>query len=142
MCVQLVYITRCYFNWLAKINHNSNRFLFIYFFSLEKYIIVEILWKTCILYIFCFVYIYNEQKPVRIIYIHIPGQACFDVSRLISWASVGVEPRTLRFGVDVLTHYTIEATVDRLHATECSMPIYIYIYIYIYIWIRWKIKRV
>ena len=43
----------------------------------------------------------------------ISGQASFAVSRFISWASAGVEPGTLRFRVDVITHYT---TVPQLVA--------------------------
>ena len=52
-------------------------------------------------------------------YKHIPGQACFAISRLISWANVGLEPGTFQFRVDVtMNNDTTNATVDRLHVTK------------------------
>ena len=66
-----------------------------------------------------------EENYVNIfiyICIHISGQACFAVSRLISRASEGVEPGTLRFRVYVITHYT------SLQQSINYMSPYIYIY--------------
>ena len=51
--------------------------------------------------------------------IHIPGQVCFAVSRLMRWASVRFEPWTLWFEGRYHTHCTNEATVIVLsHVTK------------------------
>ena len=51
-------------------------------------------------------YHYHLNVYIIWIFIHISGQACFVASRLNSWVSEGVELGTLRFRVDVITHYT------------------------------------
>jgi len=56
--------------------------------------------------------LYIKLAFVIYLYIHIPGQACFAVSRLISWASIGLE----RFQVRCSTHWTnTQATATHVY---------------------------
>jgi len=71
--------------------------------------------------LFCFENL--SKKSYSSIKIHIPGQACFAVSRLISWASVGLELRTLRFQVRCYTYCINRPQSSYCHTSpECSMP--------------------
>ena len=67
--------------------------------------------------------------------IHVPGQACFTVSWLISWASERVRTGNLTIPGRWYALYTNEATVHHathvtrvFNAREQSVAIYIYIY--------------
>ena len=63
-------------------------------------------------------------------YIHISRQACFTVSRLISWISEGnLEPGTLQFRVDGVILYTTVPQLTGYMSTESTYLFYYFIYI-------------
>ena len=70
-----------------------------------------------------FVTWFHEQKLPKIFYDdfdHISGQACFAVLQLlVELVLVEVEPRTLRFRVDVITHYTTAPHLIDYMSLEC-----------------------